>query len=217
MSHSIPLRVLQLLIGLALYGIGVGLMVQAVLGVSPWDVLAQGISLVSGLEFGLVMFLVSLGIFILWIPLRQRPGVGTALNVLIVPIAAQVTIWLLPRPDELWLRMLLLIAGIWLIGVATSVYLGARFGPGPRDGLMTGLHAVTGWPIWLVRTLLELTVVLGGWLLGGDAFVGTLAFALLIGPIIGLSMPWFDRRTRELGARTAPAPRPRGARKVVSP
>jgi len=198
--RSLPLRLLQLLIGLALYGAGIGLMVEGALGVAPWDVLNQGLARSTGLEFGLCMFLVSLGIFILWIPLRQRPGLGTVLNIVIVPLAAQGTIWLLPTPDELWLRIVFLAVGLWTIGVATGIYLGADFGPGPRDGLMTGLHARTGWPIWLVRTLIEVLVVVTGWLLGGDAWIGTLAFALLIGPIVHLAMPWFaPRRPRESG------------------
>lgn len=203
MRRSLTLRVLQVLAGLGLYGVGIAFMVQGALGVASWDVLAQGISRTSGLEFGVVMFLVSLAVFLLWIPLRQRPGPGTVLNIVIVPIVSQLTIDALPQPDELWLRILYLAAGILIIGIATGIYLGAAFGPGPRDGLMTGLHRVTGWPIWLVRTLLEVTVVVIGWLLGGDAAIGTLAFALLIGPIVHVAMPWF--RPRERAAEPKPA------------
>ena len=200
MFRSVPLRVVQLLVGLSLYGVGIGLMVRGALGISPWDVLAQGVATTSGLEFGLVMFFVSLGIFLLWIPLRQRPGIGTALNIVVVPITAQLTIEVLGQPAELWLRIVLLVAGLWVIGVATGIYLGAGFGPGPRDGLMTGLHRMTGWPIWLVRTLIEVVVVAVGWLLGGDASVGTLAFAFLMGPIVHLSMPWFAARPPKGGS-----------------
>lgn len=209
--RSVPLRILQLIVGLALYGVGIAFMVRGMLGVSPWDVLTQGLAKTTGLEFGVVMFLISIVIFLLWIPLRQRPGVGTVFNILVVPLSAQATIWLLPEPSELWLRILFLAGGIWLIGVATAIYLGADFGPGPRDGLMTGLHARTGWPIWMVRTLLEIVVVITGWLLGGDAGIGTLAFALLIGPIVHLTLPWCSRAVRRMrAARTAPADAPAG-------
>lgn len=186
-----PRRVTQLLVGLLLYGLAIALMVRAGIGVSPWDVLTQGISLRTGLPFGLVTNLIGLGVLILWIPLRQRPGVGTALNVLLVGPSAQLGLTVLPRPAELLPRVGLFVGGLLLLAAATGLYVGARLGPGPRDGLMTGLTARTGWPVWAVRGGIELTVTAIGWLLGGNVGVGTLAFALLIGPLVGLALPLF--------------------------
>jgi uncharacterized membrane protein YczE len=186
---ALPLRLSQLAIGLFFYGIGLSLMVRAGLGVAPWDVLSQGISRRTGLPFGLVTNLVGLGVLALWIPIRQRPGLGTVLNVLLVGTSAQVGLWLLPTPELLWVRILYFVAGLLLVAVATGMYIGARFGPGPRDGLMTGIHARWGWPVWMVRTVIELAVLAVGWLLGGNVGIGTLAFALLIGPLVGLTLP----------------------------
>jgi uncharacterized membrane protein YczE len=194
-------RLVQLVIGLIAYGAGIGLMVRAAVGVSPWDVLAQGVSRVTGLEFGLVTNLIGLTVLALWIPLRQKPGLGTVLNVLVLGTSAQLVLWVLPTTDELLVRIPLFAGGLAMVALATGAYIGAAFGPGPRDGLMTGLHARTGLPIWLVRTALELVVLTIGWVLGGNVGVGTLAFALLIGPMAHTTMRWFDLRPRMRAAQ----------------
>ena len=182
-------RIGQLLVGLFLYGAGIAFMVRAEIGVAPWDVLTQGISKQTGLPFGLITNLVGVLVLLLWIPIRQKPGVGTVLNVLLIGPSAQLVLWLVPEQTELWVRIPLFIAGLLVVGIATGLYIGARLGPGPRDGLMTGLHAKLGWPIWLVRTIIEVTVLAIGWVLGGDVGIGTVAFALLIGPIANVTLP----------------------------
>ncbi len=203
-------RFVQLFVGLFLYGIGIALIVRGELGVAPWDVLTQGIAKQTGLGFGLITVLTSGVVLLLWIPLRQRLGFGTVMNALLVGPAADVGLWLIPSGLDLWVRIGLLAAGILVLGAATGLYIGAHFGPGPRDGLMTGLHRVTGWRIWIVRTGIEVIVLGAGWLLGGNVGIGTVAFALLIGPICGYAIPLFAIRRNERGARAdAPARAPR--------
>jgi uncharacterized membrane protein YczE len=182
-------RIAQLLVGLFLYGAGIAFMVRAEIGVAPWDVLTQGISKQTGLPFGLITNVVGVLVLLLWIPIRQKPGVGTVLNVLLIGPSAQLVLWLVPEQTELWVRIPLFVAGLLVVGVATGLYIGARLGPGPRDGLMTGLHAKIGWPIWVVRTIIEVTVLAIGWALGGNVGIGTVAFALLIGPIANVTLP----------------------------
>ncbi|MBJ7516295.1 MAG: hypothetical protein JHC82_08685 [Stenotrophomonas sp.] len=202
MPSSLPLRLIQLIAGLFLYGFGISLMVRAAIGVAPWDVLSQGIAAHTPLSFGLATNVIGAVVLLLWWPLRQKPGLGTVLNVLLIGPAAQVGLWLLPAVESLPLRLPLFAGGLLLIALATGLYIGARLGPGPRDGLMTGLHARTGWPIWQVRSLIEGSALLVGWLLGGNVGLGTLAFALLIGPLCGMTLGWFG-----IGrpARAAPA------------
>jgi len=197
-------RLVQLLIGLFLYGMAIALMVRAAIGVSPWDVLAQGLSIHSGWAFGLITNVVGLAVLLLWIPLRQRPGLGTVLNVLLVGPSAQFGLWIIPQQTELWAQILVFLAGLALLAVATGLYIGAQLGPGPRDGLMTGLHARTGWPIWAVRTGIEIVVLIIGWFLGGNVGVGTLAEALLIGPLCAITIPFFAIRLPRLAATAAP-------------
>lgn len=187
-------RIAQLLVGLVAYGIAIAMMVRAGVGLSPWDVLAQGISLTTGIPFGLVTNLVGVVVLAFWIPLRQRPGLGTVLNVLLIGPSAQLGLALIPQFTVLWEQVLLFAGGLLLLAVATGLYLGPRLGPGPRDGLMTGLHARTGRPIWMARTAIEVTVLIIGWLLGGDVGFGTLAFAALIGPLCTLTLPLFALR-----------------------
>jgi len=187
--HPLAVRLPQLVVGLFCYGIGLALMVRAGIGVAPWDVLSQGISLQTGMPFGLVTNLVGAVVLLLWIPIRQKPGLGTVLNVLMIGTSAEVGLWLIPAAEELVPRVLLFAAGLVLTAVATGLYIGARFGPGPRDGLMTGIHHRWGVRIWIVRTAIEVTVLAVGWLLGGDVGVGTLAFALLIGPLVQVTLP----------------------------
>lgn len=182
-------RIVQLMIGLFLFGIGIALMVRSELGVAPWDVLTQGIMLQTGIPFGTVTIILSVIVLLLWIPIKQKLGIGTVLNALLVGPFADFGLWAFHTPDSLLGRITLLIFGIVIIGFATGLYIGARYGPGPRDGLMTGLHRVTGKPIWVVRTAIEVVVLAIGWMLGGNFFVGTIAFALFIGPIAGFFMP----------------------------
>ena len=184
-------RLAQLLIGLFLYGMGIALIVRGEIGVAPWDVLTQGISGRTGLGFGLVTILISGVVLLIWIPLRQKPGVGTVLNALLVGPAADVGLWLIPTGLDLWVRILLFAAGLLVLAIATGLYIGAHFGPGPRDGLMTGLHKRTGWRIWIVRTGIEVTVLSIGWVLGGNVGIGTVLFAVLVGPLCHWTIPFF--------------------------
>tara|TARA_R110002051_G_scaffold162474_1_gene233929 strand:- start:7114 stop:7746 length:633 start_codon:yes stop_codon:yes gene_type:complete len=182
-------RIAQLGFGLFFYGFAIALMIRAEIGVAPWDVLGQGVSLSTGLPFGLVTNIVGLIVLLLWIPIRQKPGIGTVFNVALVGPSAQVGLWILPEIEGLGLRILVFVAGLLLLGIATGLYLGARFGPGPRDGLMTGIHHRYGGKIWIVRSSIELVVLTIGAILGGNLGWGTLAFALLIGPIVHFTMP----------------------------
>ncbi|GGE92170.1 YczE/YyaS/YitT family protein [Mycetocola zhadangensis] len=184
-------RVVQLFLGLFLYGIALALIIRAAIGVSPWDVLSQGISLKTGWGFGLITVVVGAIILLLWIPLRQKPGIGTVFNVLLVGPAADLGLWLIPENLDLWARILFFAAGLFLLALATGLYLGARFGAGPRDGLMTGVHELTGWPIWVGRTGIEIVVLAAGWMLGGNVGIGTVLFAALIGPLCSTTIPWF--------------------------
>ena len=182
----------QFALGIFLYGFAIGMMLQAGIGVSPWDVLSQGVTVRTGLPFGLVTNIIGALVLLLWIPIRQRPGWGTVLNVVFVGYSAQVALVVVPVVDSLWIRVPLFAGGLVLLGFATGLYIGAHFGPGPRDGLMTGIHRRTGWPVWRVRVGIELVVLAIGWVLGGNVGLGTLAFALLIGPIVQRTLPLFD-------------------------
>lgn len=182
-------RWVQLFLGLFLYGIAIAMMVKAAVGLSPWDVLAQGISLRTGIPFGIVTNIVGGFVLLLWIPIRERMGIGTVLNALLVGPSAEVGLWLIPDQTELWVRIPLFAAGLTLLAIATGLYIGARFGPGPRDGLMTGIHRKFGVRIWIVRTSIEVVVLGIGWILGGNVGFGTLAFALLVGPMVHRTMP----------------------------
>ncbi len=182
-------RIIQLLGGLVIYGIGLALMVRAGIGVAPWDVLSQGISLRTGLPFGLVTNIVGALVLLLWIPIRVRVGFGTVANVLLIGTSAQLGLSFIPQQTIPWIQGLVFAGGLALVAVATGLYIGARLGPGPRDGLMTGLQRRTGWPIWIVRTGIELVVLIAGILLGGQFGIGTILFALLIGPMVGVTLP----------------------------
>lgn len=182
-------RWVQLLLGLFLYGIAIAMMIRAAIGISPWDVLAQGISLRTGIPFGFVTNIVGGVVLLLWIPLRQRLGIGTVLNALLIGPSAEVGLWLIPLQDNIWVRIILFAGGLLLLAIATGLYIGARFGPGPRDGLMTGINKKYGVRIWIVRTSIEVVVLVIGWILGGNVGIGTLAFALLVGPLVHVAMP----------------------------
>lgn len=188
-------RISQLCIGLALYGFAGAMMVRAELGVDPWTVFAQGLVRVTGLSLGLVTILVGAAVLLLWIPLKQRPGIGTILNIFVVGLMLDVGLMFLGTPTELWQRILLFVGGLLLLAVATGLYIGGNFGTGPRDGLMVGLNSRFGIPIWIARTSIEITVLVTGWILGGNVGFGTLAFALLIGPLCGYTLPWFNVAT----------------------
>ncbi|WP_394194054.1 YitT family protein [Microbacterium foliorum] len=195
-------RIVQLLVGLFLYGVALGLMVRGGIGVAPWDVLALGIAGNAGIGYGVVTVLVSVLVLLLWIPMRQRVGLGTLLNALLVGPSADLALFLLPVPPSVWVGAPMFVAGLLLLAFATGLYIAADFGPGPRDGLMTGLVGRTGWPVWLVRTLIEGSVLLIGFLLGGPVGVGTVLFAFGVGPLIGWFLPWTTRvraaRSRQL-------------------
>ena len=179
----------QLLIGLFLYGVALALMIEAAIGLDPWTVFAQGLDLRTGAGIGLLTVLIGMVVLLIWIPIRQKPGIGTVLNVLLVGPAIEFGLWAFEAPEELWARILIFAGGLALLAVATGLYIGAGFGPGPRDGLMTGFHARFGFPIWAVRTVVEGTVLTIGWLLGGNVGFGTVAFALLIGPMVHVTVP----------------------------
>ncbi|MEV7326988.1 hypothetical protein [Micromonospora sp. NPDC093244] len=185
-------RLGQLYVGLVLYGVSMALMVRSDLGLDPWDVFHQGLAERTGLSFGTVTIGVGALVLLLWIPLRQRPGLGTVSNVVVVGLVVDATLALLPAGGPLGVRIALLVTGIVANGAATGLYLGAQLGPGPRDGLMTGLVARRpGLSVRLVRTVIEVTVLALGWLLGGKVGVGTVAYALAIGPLAHLFIPVF--------------------------
>ena len=184
-------RLVQLYVGLALYGASSALLVVSGLGLEPWNVLHQGLAELTGLTIGVVSIIVGAAVLLLWIPLRQRPGLGTVSNVFMVGLAMDGTLALIPEAHGLAVRIPLLLAGIVLNGAATGLYISANFGPGPRDGLMTGLHRRTGRSIRLIRTALEVMVVATGFALGGTVGIGTLLYALAIGPLAQLFLRVF--------------------------
>jgi uncharacterized membrane protein YczE len=186
------LRLVQLYGGLVLYGVSSSLLVLADLGLDPWDVFHQGLSRTFGLAIGTWAIIVGAVVLLLWIPLRQRPGIGTISNVVLVGLTMNVVLGHVHAPHAMAARIACLVCGVFLNGVATGAYIGAGFGPGPRDGLMTGL-AARGHSIRVVRTGLEVTVLVTGWLLGGTVGIGTLVYALSIGPLAHVFIPLFAR------------------------
>ncbi len=189
-------RLPQLLCGLTLYAVSMAMQIRSGLGLNPWDVLHEGITRQTPLSFGAITAITGAIVLLLWIPLRQRPGIGTVANVVVIAAVVDVALLLLPAPDALAARIALLVGGVVLNGVATAAYVGARLGPGPRDGLMTGLSARTGRSVRVVRTLIEVVVLACGWLLGGTVGVGTVLYALTIGPLTQGFLPLFAVRTR---------------------
>lgn len=187
-------RFIQLQVGLFLYGLSTALMVRAGLGLNPWAVFHQGVSELTGVSLGLVVNIVGALVLLIWIPLRQKPGVGTICNVLVIGTATDVCLRVLPEVHGLPLPILLLAASIVLNGVATGAYIGAGLGPGPRDGLTTGGVRLTGWEIRWVRTAIEAIVFAMGWLLGGAIGVGTVAYTLANGPLVQVFLPMFEIR-----------------------
>lgn len=189
-------KLLQLIPGLILFGVAEAFMIRAALGVSPWTVFAQGLANHSGIGIGIITVIVGFFVLLLWWPLKQKPGIGTILNILLIGPGIELGLWLIPAPETLWLRIVFFTFGLVLLAFASGIYIGARLGPGPRDGLMTGIRLRFGTPIWVGRTAIEVSVLAIGWLLGGNVGFGTLAFALLIGPLCGFTLPLFDRRWR---------------------
>ena len=190
-AGRLPRRLTQLTAGLVLYGVSLSLMVRGDLGLAPWDVLHSGLASHLPTDLGGTIVLVSFVVLLAWIPLRERPGIGTIANAIVVGLTASVVLAMLDRPDSPALRATFMLAGVVLCGVATACYIGAQLGRGPRDGLMTGLHRRTGLSLRLVRTGLELAVVVVGLLLGGHLGLGTLLFALAIGPLTQALLPAF--------------------------
>jgi uncharacterized membrane protein YczE len=196
-------RLVQLYLGLTLYGVSASLLVLAGLGLDPWDVFHQGLARHTPLAIGTWVVIVGVAVLLLWIPLRQRPGIGTLSNAVLIGLVMDVVLGAVSPPNALGPRIGCLVAGVFLNGVATGAYIGAGLGPGPRDGLMTGI-AARGHSIRLVRTGLELTVLATGWLLGGTVGVGTLLYAVSIGPLAHVFIPFFSRGPRPgAGAATA--------------
>jgi uncharacterized membrane protein YczE len=181
-------------IGLALYGVAIALEVRARLGLDPWDVFHQGLARVLGISIGTCVIVVGGVVLLLWIPLHERPGLGTISNVIVIGVAIDVALGFLPVPNGMTLRLVTLVGGIVLCGIATGAYIGAGFGPGPRDGLMMGI-ARRGHSIRLSRTVIEVSVLVVGFLLGGQVGLGTVAFAVSIGPIAHVTIPLFGRTT----------------------
>ncbi len=187
------ITLIYLVLGLILFGLGETLLITAGVGVSPWTVLAQGISFKTGYSIGLTTFFVSIGVLCLWIPLRQKPGVGTVLNTIIVSIVIDVSLPYLPTPELLMFQILQVIVGVVIVGLGSGFYLIANLGPGSRDGLMTGLQKKTNLPIYLIRAILEISAVAVGWHLGGIVGIGTIVFALAIGPFVSAGLFFVDR------------------------
>nr|WP_318382543.1 hypothetical protein [uncultured Enterobacter sp.] len=199
-------RLIQLYIGLICYGVSTAMFVRADLGADPWNVFHLGVGKLLSMNIGVVMIVTGALVLLLWIPLRQRPGLGTLSNVIVLGLAADATLALMPPLDSLLARSALLGAAIVVNALATGMYIGAGFGAGPRDGLMTGINKRTGWSVRRVRTAIEVTVLLLGWAMGGTFGVGTVLYALTIGPLIQLCLPWFRPRARTLNAPLPPAP-----------
>ena len=182
------ITLLYLILGLILFGLGETLLITANAGVSPWTVLAQGISIKTGYSIGLTTFFVSIGVLCLWIPLRQKPGIGTILNTIIVSVVMDVSLPFLPAPESILLQTLQIISAVVIVGLGSGFYLIANLGPGSRDGLMTGLQRMTNKPISLIRAIIEISVVIVGWYLGGVVGIGTIVFALTIGPFVSFGL-----------------------------
>lgn len=208
-------RIAQLLVGLGLFGVSMALMIRGVLGQMPWDVLHYGLATHLPLSIGQMVIAVSLLVLLLWVPLRQMPGLGTVANAVLVGLATDATLAVLPGAQGLPGRLGLMLGGVLLNGLAGALYIGAQLGPGPRDGLMTGISRRTGRSLRLVRTAIELTVVAIGWVLGGVVGIGTLLYALAIGPLTQALLPWVTvpvavppARPEASGAMPEPGPVP---------
>ena len=203
LSRAVLVRLPGLLLGLVAFGLGIALMAQAGLGLGPWEAFHQGLGRLAGQELGTVSVVLGLPILALWWPLGERPGIGTVLNVVLIGTVTNLGIALLPLAAGLAAQLLMMAAGVVTIGVGSGLYLGADLGAGPRDGLMTGIHHRFGWSIRRARTLIELTVLVAGFLLGGTIGIGTVVFALGIGPLVQVFLGIFDRDGRVARRRAA--------------
>jgi uncharacterized membrane protein YczE len=183
---SAAARGAALLVGLSGYGFSMAVMVRAGLGLDPWDVFHQGLTRHTGMTIGIASAVVGVAVLLAWIPLRNRPGIGTIANVIVIAVTVDAALWLLPTPTSLGVRIAMMVGAVVLNAFSTVLYIGAALGPGPRDGLMTGLVVRTGLSVRVVRTSIEATVLAVGWLLGGTAGAGTLVYALGIGPLVQL-------------------------------
>ena len=184
-------RLIQLHFGLVLFGFALALMVRATLGLDPWTVFQQGLMDITGLTLGQLSIAVGALVMLAWIPLRQRPGFGTLANIVVIGLVIDASLMVLPEFEGLWLRVAMMVAGVVLNAIGTAAYIGAGMGPGPRDGLMTGLHERLGWSIRVSRLSIEATVLAAGWLLGGVVGVGTVLYAVALGPLVQLFLPMF--------------------------
>ena len=217
MAQVLARRLGQLYAGLVLYGFSMALLVRARLGVMPWDVLHQGIARSVGGSLGTVSIVVGALVLLLWVPLRQRPGVGTVSNVVVIGLAVDASLAVLPHVDGMALRIALVVAGVLLNAVATAAYIGVRLGPGPRDGLMTGLVRRTGRSVRVVRTSIEVVVVVTGWLLGGTLGAATVLYALAIGPLVQPLLPVFTVAAGGGASSSRPAGRRARRRAAAAP
>jgi uncharacterized membrane protein YczE len=196
LSRSVARRLPGLGLGLVVFGLGIALMARAGLGLGPWEAFHQGLARLTGQELGTVSIVLGLPILALWWPLGERPGLGTILNVAVIGTATNVGVALVPAPAGIPAQFAMMVAGVVVIGFGSGLYLGADLGPGPRDGLMTGLHHRFGWSIRRARTSIELAVLVFGFLLGGTVGLGTIVFAFGIGPIVQWTLPLFDQTGR---------------------
>ena len=187
----------MLVIGLFLFGLGEAIIIGSGSGVSPWTVLAQGISMRSNLTIGLATFLISVSILIFWIPLKQVPGIGTVLNAIIIASAIDLTLPYLPRPDTTFFKILQASFGILIVGIGSGIYLSSNLGPGPRDGLMVGLQKKTNTTIPVIRTFIELSAVTLGWFLGGVVGIGTILFVFGVGPCVGIGLTLVEKTSKK--------------------
>ena len=183
-----PFTLLILCVGLWIFGTGDAVIVAAGVGNTPWTVLAEGIALMTDRTIGQATFFVSVAVLLLWIPLREKPGIGTILNAILIAVAIEHMLPILPTPEGGFESLLQVIGGIALVGIGSGIYLTANLGPGPRDGWMTGMHRVSGYPIGNVRAAIEITVVVIGWSLGGTVGIGTVIFAVMIGPTVAVCL-----------------------------
>ncbi len=190
-NRSLPMRLVTLLAGLFVYGLGVALTVHAGIGIAPWDVLAQGISIQTGLSFGVATVAVSIIVLICWIPLKVKPGFATVANALLVGLFADFWLMILPDLTAYWQQLAVFMLGVVVVAIATGLYISSRLGSGPRDGLMQGTANALDKPFWIVRTAFEGSVLTIGWLMGGQVREGTLIFALTIGYLVQMSLKAF--------------------------
>lgn len=193
-----PLTLIFLVFGLFLFGLGESLLITSSAGVTPYTVLAQGISNLSGWSIGLSTFVISIIVLLMWIPLKQKPGMGTILNAFIIALTIEFSVYYLPYPETYPMQILQVVVGVLIIGIGSGFYLIANLGAGPRDGLMIGLQKKTNLPIYSIRTIIEVSVVIVGWLMGGVVGLGTAIFAFGIGPSVALGLSMVGKSSKKI-------------------